>query len=98
MKLINYLLFHGSLSLFFFYSPALPEVREFYVSPEGNDQHAGSKDQPFATLEKSRAVALQSLAGQPGDLTIWLQPGRHQVTSPVVFESGSFQIAPVSCI
>ncbi len=29
----------------------------FYVAPDGNDAHPGSKDQPFATLERARDAA-----------------------------------------
>ncbi|MBU9726216.1 DUF1565 domain-containing protein [Diplocloster modestus] len=28
--------------------------KEFYVSPDGNDSNAGTKDEPFKTIERAR--------------------------------------------
>lgn len=67
-----------------------PEVREFHVAPEGNDNNEGSSEHPFATLEKAKEAALNALAESSGEVTIYLQPGRHQLTQPLVFESTSF--------
>lgn len=43
---------------------------EFYVSPDGNDEAAGSLDRPFATLDRAQRAA------SPGD-TVWLRGGTY---------------------
>ncbi|PHN02999.1 right-handed parallel beta-helix repeat-containing protein [Flavilitoribacter nigricans] len=78
-----------SLALICLYSCS-PQTLEFYVSPEGNDDHSGSRTQPFATLQRAKTAVLESLADKAGERTIWLQPGRHQLTAPLVFTSADF--------
>ena len=51
---------------------------EFFVAPNGSDASAGSKDQPFATLEKARdTVRALNAAGKypPEGVTVWLRGG-----------------------
>lgn len=52
---------------------------ELYVSPEGDDAHPGSKDQPLRTLIRARDLARQ----QQGDITIWLQAGIYWLDAPL---------------
>lgn len=51
---------------------------EFYVSPTGHDAHPGTKEQPFATLERARDALRERRQGpemlQEG-ATIWLRGG-----------------------
>ncbi len=47
---------------------------EYFVAPNGNDAHPGTREQPFATVEK----ALAASAGN-GPCTIWLAPGEYFV-------------------
>ncbi len=48
---------------------------DYYVSPTGSDGNAGSKEQPFATLERGQAAA------QAGD-TVFLRGGSYDFNSP----------------
>jgi hypothetical protein len=55
---------------------------EFHVSPDGKDSAPGSKEQPFATLERARDALKASRAGRGAgnkepDI-IWLDPGIHR--------------------
>ena len=45
----------------------------FYVAPGGSDNNAGSRDQPFATVQKAQSAA------SPGD-TVYLRGGTYNVT------------------
>jgi hypothetical protein len=55
---------------------------EWHVSPQGNDAHAGTRAQPFATLERARdaARARDRSAEAINSDTIWLSPGLHRRT------------------
>lgn len=89
-SMFKHLFSYLALCLLLLMEACSPEVREFYVAPGGNDSHPGTSKQPFASLAKAKAAAMESLAQQAGDVIIWLQPGRHQVTSPISFESNDF--------
>jgi hypothetical protein len=49
---------------------------EFFVSPQGNDALAGTKDQPFKTLEAARDAARRSDHSQ--ETVIWLRAGVYE--------------------
>ena len=72
----------------------------YFVSPKGNDAHAGTIDQPFATLERARdAVRKHKVRGMlpQGGATVYLRGGRYAVTNTFVLteaDSGNFG-APV---
>jgi len=61
--------------------PALVHAKDLYVSPGGSDANPGTKEQPFATLQK--AVNAQAEAG-PG--TVWLAEGDYSVDSTVMLD------------
>ena len=51
---------------------------EFFVAPNGSDASVGSKEQPFATLEKARDTvrALNAAGKYPAEgVTVWLRGG-----------------------
>ncbi|NQT52071.1 right-handed parallel beta-helix repeat-containing protein, partial [bacterium] len=50
---------------------------EFHVAPGGNDAHPGTKEEPFATLERAReAVRARKKDGLPkGGVTVWISGG-----------------------
>jgi parallel beta-helix repeat protein len=61
---------------------------DFYVVPSGNDAWPGTREQPFATLERARdAVRRARRSGElgAGGVTIWLRGG-------VYFRSGTFAL------
>ncbi len=57
-----------------------------WVRPDGDDDHPGTKDQPFQTLEQAReAVRERKKAGLPaGGLTVWLGGGVYPRKQPFV--------------
>jgi hypothetical protein len=61
---------------------------EFYVSPAGNDSHAGTVDQPFKTLGKALQAAVSFLSENPQeDCILWLEDGAYHIEEPLVFRS-----------
>ena len=54
---------------------------EYFVAPTGNDANPGTKEQPFATLEKARDAirALKAKGGLPGPVCVRLLPGQYPV-------------------
>jgi len=77
------------------------KAAEFYVAPAGDDSNAGSKDSPFASLERARDAVrdLRSREAQPKEgITIWIEGGDYLRTNSlelVTADSGSPE-APVS--
>jgi hypothetical protein len=65
--------------------PATDTAREWHVSPEGNDTHPGTREQPFATLERARdeARSHDRSAKEINADTIWLAAGLHRRTEPL---------------
>jgi hypothetical protein len=60
---------------------------EWHVSPTGDDANPGTKERPFATLERARDAA-RARGRQPGDAaeqrrTIRIAPGIHRRTQPL---------------
>ncbi|MDA7881509.1 right-handed parallel beta-helix repeat-containing protein [Akkermansiaceae bacterium] len=72
---------------------------EFFVSPYGNDDHAGSKIEPYATLPRAQQAARAERIKNPGNsVTVTLLPGRHELSKPLLFDasdSGASEQAPV---
>jgi len=58
----------------------------YYVSPEGSDQHPGSKAKPFLTLQKAQEIVRAELAkGNKQNITVLLAEGRYFIPSPLQF-------------
>jgi hypothetical protein len=55
----------------------------FYISPDGHDENTGTKEQPFATLERAKR-ALKNNRGNP--VTIYLRAGYYPLTKSFVLE------------
>ncbi|MGF1590471.1 MAG: right-handed parallel beta-helix repeat-containing protein [Pleurocapsa sp.] len=59
----------------------------FYVDPQGSDQSLGTKDAPFATLQRSRDAIRELKRQQHGTLrqsvTVWLREGTHFLAQPL---------------
>lgn len=63
---------------------------EFFVSPRGNDAHAGTKALPFATLEAARDALRGS--DRSGQRTVWIRGGVYELVQPLALtaeDSGS---------
>lgn len=71
----------------------------FYVSPLGNDTNIGSKEAPFATIEKAK-LAVRELSSEKREknITIFLREGTHVVTETIVFglEDSGFKGTKIS--
>ena len=54
---------------------------ELFVAPTGNDANPGTRDKPFASLEKARDAirALKAKGGLPGPVCVHLMPGEYPV-------------------
>lgn len=71
--------------------PALSYAADFYVSPLGNDENAGTKEHPFATLEQAKSVIEDMIQNQKESVfTVWMADGTYKITKPIVFESKFF--------
>lgn len=73
--------------------------RDIYVSPTGNDQATGTREQPLASLAKARDIVRQWKAdSQLADtVTVWLMDGEYYLDTSFVLtqeDSGSVQ-API---
>jgi parallel beta-helix repeat protein len=69
------------LIILFIIQPSFSQ--EFFISPNGNDKNPGTKEKPFATLEKAReAVRIyKKTNGYPKDgITVWVGGGDYQLT------------------
>lgn len=60
---------------------------QFYVSPEGCDDHEGLEDSPFRTIEKARD-AIRSLNGQfDGDIIVYVRGGVYPIQDMIEFDA-----------
>ncbi len=61
----------------------------FYVSPSGSDSADGTKNAPFATLERAKQAVRRFKAdkGWPsGGVNVWLREGNYYIEKSVVFD------------
>ena len=60
--------------------------KQFYVSPDGNDENTGSKENPFASLGRAKEAAKICSADMDGDIVINILPGYYKLERPEVFD------------
>lgn len=58
---------------------------DFYVSPTGNDLHAGSNDRPFRTLSRARDAVREVNKAMTEDIVVHLAGGRYPIADTVEF-------------
>ena len=58
---------------------------DFYVSPTGDDNNAGTEDAPFSTLDKARMAVRELKSTKEGDITVGLKGGKYILSNTVVF-------------
>ena len=71
-------------------APTNTSEREFYMATNGNDSNNGSKERPFATLERARDAVrqLKKESGLPSDgVTVWVRGGTYPLAK--TFSLGS---------
>src|SRR5678809_504102 len=63
-------------------------VKQFFISPSGNDKYAGTIEKPFATLEKARKAVRKSLAKEKNiSIAVYFRAGDYFLKNSVVFDS-----------
>jgi hypothetical protein len=68
------------LALFFIAQMPAVFAAVYYVAVDGSDDHAGTKDQPFATIQKAQSLV------NPGD-TVYLRGGTYHITEAQIARS-----------
>ncbi len=82
------LILHSALCVVFaLCSTASAEVmKTFYVSPKGEDSNTGTRQQPFATLQRARDAVRQINGNMTGDVVVILGGGTYSISEPIVFD------------
>lgn len=63
----------------------------YYVSTGGSDSNSGTKEKPFATLERAKIAVQNSIQkNEKQNFTIWMSAGIYAIEKPIVFESEFF--------
>jgi len=71
-------------------SAAPTSATQYYVSPSGDDAHAGTEHKPFATVWRAQEEVrrLKYTDQYPADgVTVYLHGGRHVLAEPICFTS-----------
>jgi len=67
-------------------APAAHGAVEYYVSPKGADANAGTRQQPFATLDRARAAVSQRTArNEP--VHVYLDSGTYYLPDTLIFQA-----------
>lgn len=62
-----------------------PPYLEYWVSPDGNDQNAGSESSPFRTIERARDVVRGQIGDMTGDIVVYLKDGSYAIDDTLQF-------------
>jgi Fibronectin type III domain/Right handed beta helix region len=65
---------------------AAPAPWDIYVSPNGDDSHAGTQESPIRTLQHARDLARSRSRAMESDLTVHLGAGTYRLSEPFVLE------------
>lgn len=60
-------------------------ITEFFVATNGDDSNPGTKDKPFATIDRARIAVRKINNDQNKDITVYIREGRYYVDKPIVF-------------
>jgi len=60
--------------------------KEFYVSVNGNDEAAGTKDSPFKTIEKAKEAVRKVSSEMQGDIIVNIEGGYHFLDDTLRFD------------
>jgi len=82
-----------------FFPMTVVYAADLYIAPGGSDEATGTKEHPFATLEKARdALRLKKSSGLPaGGVTVHVGAGRYSLDKPFVLtpEDSGTEEAPI---
>lgn len=61
---------------------------DYYVDVNaGSDENSGTREKPFRTIEKAKAVVRQDLqSGMTADITVFLRQGTYLLEKPLIFD------------
>ncbi|MBK1832848.1 right-handed parallel beta-helix repeat-containing protein [Roseibacillus ishigakijimensis] len=62
-------------------------AHELFLSPQGDDRHPGTREQPLATLAGAARALQEAPVGEEA-ITIWIQGGHYPVSETAVFGPG----------
>jgi len=68
----------------------------FYISPEGCDEDAGTKDRPFLTVGRAQQETRRARKASAEPIEVMVQPGTYYLSAPLVFgpeDSGTQYLA-----
>ncbi len=82
------------LVLLFLLSLEVVYSADFYVSPSGSDNNPGSREKPFAGMERTM-LAVQNFFSEntTGNCTVWLDNGKYTLSNPIVLSSADLDIS-----
>jgi len=63
-----------------------PVWKEFYVSPDGSDTAAGTKESPFKTITAAKEAVKEISKDMKGDIVINFLPGVHKIDNTIKFD------------
>lgn len=89
MKKIIYFLLAISIiaELFPVAASAQNNNTEFYVSVTGDDNNDGTKDRPFATVERAKEEVRKVNRNMSGDITVYLREGVYELENTLRFSA-----------
>jgi len=83
MRKLSFLIF---LIIFLIGCKSNTNTLEYYVAPNGSDDNPGTKDKPYATLEKARDEVRKKLkSGVKKDINVILRGGHYYLKKTLVF-------------
>ena len=60
--------------------------KEFYVATTGSDENPGTKEAPFATIDRARNAVREVNSGMQGDIVVNIAGGMYHLDSTLYFE------------
>lgn len=63
----------------------IPVMKEFYVSPTGNDDAEGTKQAPFKTLQRAKDEVKKINGDMQGDINVYLREGTYRQSKTLSF-------------
>ncbi|WP_409345544.1 Ig-like domain-containing protein [Paenibacillus sp. MBLB4367] len=79
------MLLDGTTSWTFTTAIASNPIKEFFVSPDGDDHNPGTAEAPFATIGKAQSFIRTINSNMEGDITVYLSGGIYQQSDTLRF-------------
>ncbi len=62
-------------------------AQEFFVAPDGRDEHPGTREQPFRTIARAQAAVRAINQRMTRDIVVHLAPGDYRLRAPLRFST-----------